>query len=124
MHSTAARKRLTAWLALLAMWLIVCLPTVSQVLAARQAHEPIAELCSGSASSLGYQPTPLNHEPPLGKCGYCDFLGTHPANLSLTAAAQPWQPPVQRAVAVLAVDALLPIFAVQAGHPRDPPRGG
>jgi len=122
MHSTAARKRLTAWLALLAMWLIVCLPALSQVLAAHQAHEPFAELCSGSATSLGHPPTPVNHEPALGKCGYCDFLGTHPAHSSLTAATPPWLPPVQRAVAVLAVDALLPIFAVQAGHPRDPPR--
>ena len=123
MHSTATkRNRLTAWLALLAMWLIVCMPAVSQVLAARQAREPVAELCSGSAVSATQGQQAGRQTTTLARCGYCSFLGTHPAHSSLTAAAQPWLPRVQRTVVVPAVDALIPIFAVQAGHPRDPPR--
>jgi len=106
---------------LLAMWLIVCLPMVSQVLAAQQAHEPFAELCSGSAASATQGQQAGHRTTTLARCGYCSFLGTHPAHSSLTASAQPWLPRVQRAVAVPAVNALIPIFAVQAGHPRDPP---
>lgn len=123
MHSiAAARNRLSAWLALLAMWLIICAPAVSQVLAARQAREPVAELCSGSAAFAAQGQRAGHQTPTLAKCGYCDFVGTHPAHLSPTALAQPWLPLVQHTVAAPAVDTLVPIFTVQAGHPRDPPR--
>jgi hypothetical protein len=123
MHSSAVtRKRLTAWLALLAMWLVVCLPAVSQILAAHQAREPVAELCSGSAASVAQARQPGHQIATLTQCGYCDFLGAHPALSSFTAAAQSWLPLVQRAVSTPETDALVPLFAFQAGHPRDPPR--
>lgn len=122
MHLPAARQRLTAWFALLAMWLVVCLPPVSQVLASRQAREPVAELCSGSTASVGQQGQAGHHATTLAKCGYCDLLGTHPLLSSVTATAQSWLPPVQRVLAASALDAVVPVFACRTGHPRDPPR--
>lgn len=89
MHLPAARQRLTAWFALLAMWLVVCLPPVSQVLASRQAREPVAELCSGSTASVGQQGQAGHHATTLAKCGYCDLLGTHPLLSSVTAPHNP-----------------------------------
>ncbi|MFC4705955.1 DUF2946 domain-containing protein [Paraburkholderia caffeinitolerans] len=122
MHSSAAaRQRLTAWFALLAMWLVVCLPPVSQVLASRQAREPVAELCSGSTASAGQLEQAGHHATTIAKCGYCNLLGTHPLLSSVTATAPSWLPPAQQVLAAAAFDALVPIFACRTGHPRDPP---
>ncbi|WP_434668410.1 DUF2946 family protein [Paraburkholderia sp. A3BS-1L] len=104
------------------MWLVVCLPAASQVLASRQAQSPVARLCSGSTASAGQQGQPCHHTATLARCGYCDFLGTHPALSSLTATEQPRPPSGQRALAAPAIDAVLITFTFQAGHPRDPPR--
>ncbi|HTR08478.1 MAG TPA: DUF2946 family protein [Paraburkholderia sp.] len=119
MHSSAAaRKRLTTWLALLAMWLLVCVPTVSQMVAAHEASEPVAELCSGSTASAVQQEHPAAT---LAKCGYCDFVGTHPVLPALAAAVLSSPALAPLAVAAL-FDAFIPVFSFQAGHPRDPPR--
>jgi hypothetical protein len=40
------RKQLTAWLGMLAMWLIVCAPAISQLLVHARGQEPIADICS------------------------------------------------------------------------------
>lgn len=42
------RIRLTAWLGLIAMWLIVLAPAVSQFVAAAQASDPEAVICSAA----------------------------------------------------------------------------
>ena len=47
------RKYLTAWLGLFAMWLVVCAPVISQLLASTGAQDaPFAALCSASAPAL------------------------------------------------------------------------
>jgi Protein of unknown function (DUF2946) len=107
---------MTAWLGLVAMWLVVCAPLVSQLVFASRAHEPVASLCSAVA--------PLHHERASGllaECGYCDLLATH--------AAMPSMPPV--AVQILALIAVMvaPVLSVHfvplgtfpSGRSRAPP---
>ncbi|WP_313768158.1 DUF2946 domain-containing protein [Burkholderia pseudomallei] len=72
---TARRRiRLTAWLGLFAMWLVVFAPIVSQGLAARYANTPAAPICS-----VDGQPDADNHAPAVhfDACGYCDLLADH-----------------------------------------------
>jgi hypothetical protein len=110
---------MTAWLGLIAMWLVVCVPLVSQWVMASRAHEPIAPLCSVAV------PADLSHHgtsaDPLSACGYCDLLATH--------AAMPSVPPavVQALTLVIAVTApvlsvrFIPLGAFPSGRPRAPP---
>lgn len=112
------RKYLTAWLGLIAMWLIVFAPVVSQLVASARADEPVAALCSAAQSS-----TPEHHAPvtSLDACGYCNLLTHH--------VAAPPIPPVALSVLVLvsaAATAVLdtrftPLGAFPSGRPRDPP---
>ncbi|MGU7779077.1 DUF2946 domain-containing protein [Burkholderia sp. PU8-34] len=69
-----SRNRLTAWLGLFAMWLVVFAPIVSQGLAARDANTPTAPICS-----VDRQPDTDNHAPAVhfDACGYCDLLAHH-----------------------------------------------
>jgi hypothetical protein len=84
------RKYLTAWLGLIAMWLIVFAPVVSQLVASARADEPVAALCSAVQPS-----TPEHHAPidSLDACGYCNLLTHHVAAPSI--------PPVALSVLVL-----------------------
>ncbi|NIF65194.1 23S rRNA (adenine(2030)-N(6))-methyltransferase RlmJ, partial [Burkholderia sp. Cy-647] len=83
-----SRTRFTAWLGLLAMWLIVLAPLVSQLLAAHRADDPtVAAICSTahapSQSMAMSMPMPadsamqMDHTDPLAACGYCDLLADH-----------------------------------------------
>jgi hypothetical protein len=112
--------RLTAWLGLVAMWLVVCVPLVSQLVIASRAHEPVAALCSVAApldASSHHDPAPGS----LSACGYCDLLATH--------AAMPSVPPAAVPVLMLAVSMVVPVLSVRftplgafpSGRPRDPP---
>jgi hypothetical protein len=119
------RNRMTAWLGLIAMWLIVFAPVVSQVLAASHAHEPVAALCSalqpqdqGHASQSAVH---LSHDDAFGACGYCHLLKHHVAIPFVPPAA----PVTALAVASVAPSALstrfTPLGAFPSGRPRDPP---
>jgi guanyl-specific ribonuclease Sa len=116
--------RLTAWLGLIAMWLVVCAPLVSQLVVAARAQEPVAALCSATtpsavstASSAHYDAAPGS----LAACGYCDLLATHSAMPSL--------PPVAVQVLTLVVILVLAVLSVRftplgafpSGRPRAPP---
>ncbi|GAA4332359.1 hypothetical protein GCM10023144_22190 [Pigmentiphaga soli] len=133
MMVSANGKRLTAWLGIIAMLLLVCAPTVTHLLAAAQ--NITLSICSeattpGQSSvaltvSLDEQHDASGHQPgshALGDCGYCDLL-THEAAL-------PAMPPALPSPLLLVMLALLlpplrrftPIGAFPSGRPRDPPR--
>ncbi|MFC5430724.1 DUF2946 domain-containing protein [Paraburkholderia denitrificans] len=119
------RKHLTAWLGLIAMWLIVFAPVVSQLLVSGVAHERhISVPQHMSADCPMYQHAGAGHDAmadPLSACGYCDLLGAHPAMPSI--------PPMVLSLLVLAVVAAAPILSTRftplgafpSGRPRAPP---
>jgi hypothetical protein len=96
--SLTARKRLTAWLGLAAMWLAIFAPVISQVLAAHRAEQarlPDVAFCTvdGTTPSLslaaaatahahdaanGAHVTHATHDSQGDACGYCSLLATHP----------------------------------------------
>jgi hypothetical protein len=105
------RKYLTAWLGLIAMWLIVFAPVVSQLVASARAAEPVAALCSAIQPS-----TPEHHAPvdSLDACGYCNLLTIPPVALSVLVV-------VSVAVAPVLNTRFTPLGAFPSGRPRDPP---
>lgn len=111
---------MTAWLGLIAMWLVVCVPLVSQLVVASRAHEPVAPLCSAVASTdTAHQDASAAN--PLSACGYCDLLATH--------AAMPSVPPALVQPLALIVVAIVPMLSMRftplgafpSGRPRAPP---
>ncbi|MGF6900193.1 hypothetical protein P3T22_001442 [Paraburkholderia sp. GAS348] len=126
-----SRNRMTAWLGLIAMWLVVFAPVASQMLVSNRAHEPFAALCSAlqpGSQSLASQstqaspaPVHLSHDDAFGACGYCHLLQHHLALPSVAAV----EPPAALALAGTAPPALstrfTPLGAFPSGRPRDPP---
>ncbi|WP_059412353.1 DUF2946 domain-containing protein [Cupriavidus basilensis] len=114
------RKRIstTAWLGLLAMWLIVFAPVVSQFVASAHAADPAGYICSAAhPDDAARQPAATD----LAACGYCDLLADHPA-----APAMPAPPPtLVLLIAFVAAAALftrfVPLGAFPSGRPRAPP---
>ena len=115
-----SRKHLTAWLGLIAMWLVVLAPIVSQlVIAAHRDDASTAVLCS--AVQPPADSDHAGHADPLAACGYCDLLADHmvmptipPAPLVLVMLL------VALAVASLSVR-FTPLGAFPSGRPRAPP---
>ncbi|QGZ63242.1 DUF2946 domain-containing protein [Paraburkholderia acidisoli] len=113
---------LTAWAGLVAMWLIVLAPLVSQLVAAQHAHEPVSALCSALQPASN---TPdvqhLSHDDAFGACGYCHLLEHH---VAMPSVAVP-EPMPALAVAREAVAPLstrfVPLGAFPSGRPRAPP---
>ena len=68
------RNRLTAWLGIFAMWLIVFAPIVSQGLVSRDPNTPFARICSADGPPGGGNHAHTIH---LNACGYCDLLMHH-----------------------------------------------
>ncbi|MFT4065834.1 DUF2946 domain-containing protein [Paraburkholderia sp.] len=129
-----ARNRMTAWLGLVAMWLVVFAPLVSQLLASNRANEPIAALCSvlhpSGASGAGNSgvvaqtnpaPVHLSHDDAFGACGYCHLLEHHVAMPTVAAI----EPPTALLLAGTAPPTLstrfTPLGAFPSGRPRAPP---
>lgn len=125
--------RLTAWLGLLALWLGLAAPVVTQMLAAREsAASPavsFAELCSthaaramhalaGDSGEAGPQPS-THHDK---SCGYCGFLAHHlplaGSGFSVPRASMAFGPTVHaRALGFRLVARFSP------NRPRGPPAG-
>jgi hypothetical protein len=116
-----SRNHLTAWLGLIAMWLIVLAPIVSQLVIAAHRDDPtVAALCSAvqPSSDSAHAAHPGD---PLAACGYCDLLADH--------MAMPTLPPAPLTlvmlIVALAVPALIvrftPLGAFPSGRPRAPP---
>ncbi|MBB1631637.1 DUF2946 domain-containing protein [Cupriavidus sp. UME77] len=112
------RIRLTAWLGLIAMWLIVLAPAVSQFVAAAQASDPEAVICSAA------HPGDAPHDMPgssLNACGYCDLLADHMPLPTLAPAALSAIPLLVVATSHVLVTRFTPLGAFPSGRPRDPP---
>ena len=114
-----SRKHLTAWLGLIAMWLIVLAPVLSQLVVAARAGAPAVTLCSAPHASSST--VHASHGDPLTACSYCDLLADH--------VAMPTLPPSPMAfvmlVAIAAIAVLstrfTPLGAFPSGRPRAPP---
>lgn len=92
--SFTARKRLFAWLGLAAMWLAICMPAVSQALAAHRAEQSRmldAAFCTVDGMALatpahaydsdgihGARMPHVSHDNQGDVCGYCSLLANHP----------------------------------------------
>lgn len=117
--ASRSRKHLTAWLGLVAMWLIVLAPLVSQLIVASHRDDPNSALCSAT------QPTVVSdhtaHGDSLAACGYCDLIASH--------AAIPTPTPSLLVLLTLIVIAAIPALSVRftplgafpSGRPRGPP---
>jgi hypothetical protein len=117
--SVHARKHLIAWHGLVAMWLIVFAPLVSQLVAA--AHRDVtAESALCSAAPPHTDAALHDHGDGLAACGYCNLLADHAA-----------MPPAQAALPALFVLGAPAVMALSLRHvpfgpfpsarPRAPP---
>ncbi|HEY4298936.1 MAG TPA: DUF2946 domain-containing protein [Paraburkholderia sp.] len=122
--SSHAHRRLTAWLGMIALWLIVLVPVASQLIVAARSAEPVAATCTAAAPSvqtLGLHSHSHGHDHGMIACGYCDLLAAH-ATLPTVA------PPLPVLVMLVTIVALLvlsmrftPLGAFPSGRPRAPP---
>lgn len=130
--SPRSHKRFTAWLGILAMWLVVFMPAVSQVVMAAQGMDLTLPICSVALDGSGTHEIVVRHVPAddsqhpskagdLGACGYCDLLTNHVA-LPTVATPQPAAALlVQLAAATPLSTSFTPIGAFPSGRPRGPP---
>jgi hypothetical protein len=116
--SSHAHRRLTAWLGMIAIWLIVLMPVVSQLIVAVRHAEPAAAMCTATTPSAGTQPV---HDNGMAACGYCDLLADHATLPSIA-------PPLQILITLVTLIALpvlstrfTPLGAFPSGRPRAPP---
>ncbi|OXJ05537.1 hypothetical protein CFB48_05465 [Burkholderia sp. AU33647] len=75
MMTARSRNRLTAWLGMFAMLLVVIAPLVSHGLVSHDRDAPVASICSADG-----QPDADNHAlatDHFAACGYCDLLVHH-----------------------------------------------
>lgn len=113
-----AHRRLTAWLGMLAIWLIVLAPVVSQLVVAAENREPIAALCSATTPSTQTQ---QSHGAGMIACGYCDLLANHAALPTVTPALLVLVMLVALAAAPTLSTRFTPLGAFPSGRPRAPP---
>jgi Protein of unknown function (DUF2946) len=66
-----SRKLMTAWLGLVAMWLIVFAPLVSQGLASHDAYPPAVCSAHEAHDAEAHRHVLADH---LSACGYCNLL--------------------------------------------------
>ncbi|WP_322034007.1 DUF2946 domain-containing protein [Paraburkholderia sp. J76] len=116
--SAANRKRLSTWLALLAMWLVVFMPDVGQIVASLHAREPVAELCSGGAAPDHAPSHPIGS---IAQCGYCDLLHVHTPLPGVAIATPVAHAGASHAFAVPSRDFTARIEGWRPDHPRAPP---
>lgn len=141
------RNSMTVWLGLLAMWLIVFAPVISQmVLATRLAAPPIPHCSSVPASRADMQasmqspasmtmpmsmampmpmpmPAGMHHDPArlLIACGYCDLLADHMVLPSIPPALPTVTVFVMVATVAMLSTRFTPLGAFPSGRPRGPP---
>jgi hypothetical protein len=114
-----ARKHTVAWLGLLAMWLVVLTPLVSQLIATARADGPFGAMCS-AVKSEGSAPAHDVSPDQLSACGYCDLFAHHVPAPNVPPPALFANVFVARAQ-VSIPSAFVPYAAFPSGRPRDPP---
>jgi Protein of unknown function (DUF2946) len=116
--SLHAHRRLTAWLGMIAIWLIVLAPVVSQLIVATRNAEPVAAMCTATTPSAETQPV---HGNGMVACGYCDLLASH----ATVPTVAPPLPILVMLVTIVALPVLstrfTPLGAFPSGRPRAPP---
>jgi len=119
--TTHARKHLTAWLGVLAMWLVVVAPVVSQLVTAAERDNPAEGVICSAMQPAGHARQD-DHGDGFAACGYCVFLTDHPP----APAAQIALPPLPMHGAttrVAATSADTPFSPYSPARPRGPPAG-
>jgi hypothetical protein len=132
-------RRLTAWLGMIAIWLIVLVPVVSQLVVAHRHAEAVTSRCTMSSMSSMQTMSPMHmtssmhmmtmpssdmhgaHDDGMVACGYCDLLANH--------AALPTVAPSLPVLVMLVTMAALPVLSTRftplgafpSGRPRAPP---
>ncbi|CAJ0895992.1 DUF2946 domain-containing protein [Ralstonia flatus] len=125
MHFARTRKKLTAWLGLAAMVLVLFVPMVSQALEAHalRTFEHAMPLCEANGSATASVDLPAGHEVPAhhhAACGYCDLLAEHV--LVPTTVSSMVSPAPIHATAWPSEPGRLPVHqARHTGRPRDSP---
>ena len=124
-----ARNRRIAWLGLMAMWLVVFAPIISQVIVAARADRPSGILYSAVHSEghahHAHHTQHIHHDHAgsnmLDACGYCDLFAHHVA--ALTVLPSPLLATVVLATAQIAAPPAFTPFAAAfpSGRPRGPP---
>jgi hypothetical protein len=117
-----AHRRLTAWLGLFAIWLIVLAPTVSRMLET-QRHLP-ALICSASGLANGHHNTSaadIHDDDPLQACDYCGLLAHNTVLLTAPPAQLTVTLLVQHTVVTPLDTRFVPVGAFPSGRPRGPP---
>ncbi|MGF6873496.1 DUF2946 domain-containing protein [Paraburkholderia sp. MM5477-R1] len=110
-----AHRRLTAWLGMIAIWLIVLVPVASQLLVAARNAEPVAAMCTVSTPSAETRPA---HGNGMIACGYCDLLADHAALPTI----DPPLPVLVMLVTLVALPVLSTRFTPPGGFPSGRPR--
>ncbi len=120
------RKRLTAWLGLVAMVLIFIAPVVSQQLALRTSLAPVEHAgthCEAMPVASADSDMPAGHDMPASHhaaCGYCNLLAHHvPAPVPVAPMAMP--APARTIAWAAAPERFAVHEARRAGRPRDSP---
>jgi Protein of unknown function (DUF2946) len=117
-----ARHHCVAWLGLMAMWLVVFAPTISQMIVAARADGPGCTLHAAVQSEEhAHHAHHMHHADSnmLDACGYCDLFAHHVA--APTVVPSPLLATVELATAQIAAPpAFLPSAAA---FPSDRPRG-
>ena len=119
--SLSTRRRLTAWLGLVAMWLIVLAPVVSQLVVEARSNDPAnVELCSvmQPAGSMAHD---LHDGSSLAACGYCDLLAAHPAVPTVSTPLLLFVVLIVATIVPAPVSRFTPLGAFPSGRPRGPP---
>ncbi|WP_246797201.1 DUF2946 domain-containing protein [Burkholderia perseverans] len=118
-----SRNHLTAWLGLVAMWLVVLAPLVSQLVVSSHLHNlDDAPICSvvpmpGDMS----QHSTHSQSDMLAACGYCDLLADHIAIPSMPPVVPPFVIMVVFAAVAVLSTRFTPLGAFPSGKPRAPP---
>lgn len=119
-----SRNHLTAWLGLIAMWLVVLAPLVSQLVVSVHRYDldnaPICSVtgpASGGMSHSGMQ----DRSDMLAACGYCDLLAGHIAIPSMPPVLAPLVMVVMLIAAAVLSTRFTPLGAFPSGRPRAPP---
>lgn len=117
MKTFYAHRRLTAWLGIIAMWLAVVMPVMSQTLEhAERTSDPFAALCTIDATGHAHSSV-AGH---LDACGYCDMLAHHPVVASTHFVATTTSS-VAHTLTVALSEGILPNATFPSGRPRAPP---
>ena len=108
-----------AWLAMVALWLTIVAPVISQAMPSAPSFD-LGAWCTGHGLSDQHPATPGDPLAHTDKCGYCGLLGHSPllpgvANLTLASVDLLAQAPVLATVTAEPAPRLL------SAHPRGPP---